>query len=446
MGALSLSGLTLSPAFDGGTARHTSTILQPGAQTTVVATAFQFGASVVISLADVDTATAGHQVALANGAETAVTITVTPSSAHARTYTVAVTNKFSAHNPTQDFDTLITAENHNPTSLRSNGITMWVAGPCGWQDIRLQSAGDAIGRQRIEGAWGEPGGVVAGLCCDTTHYTAPVSHLTLSTTVQVVASDPNARLAIVPADADTAGHQVALAEGNNTIAATVIAPNRSSRTYTITLHRALSGDVSFGALGLKPVLTFGQVTGRPTLYRATVAATTTAVTLTATAKHDKAQVVIWGEDAATTTAGHQVALTEGDNPIALAVIAANGAAQTYSIIVSRPAPALSGRQAQPRGFQTASVAKEKKESRRTKAAAFSGGVRFELVMPLTRARSGAFAVEASSRLVGGVWRLLQPEEEYRLVWKDNQDGTAHMTLTLPQANANQSFLRLKPQH
>ncbi len=391
--ALALSGVDIG-AFSSGRLRYTAGVAATNAMTTITAVANHAQASMSILPADADADAAGHQVALAEG-NNPITITLTAPNRSSRTYTITLHRALS-----------------NDAALQSLALS----------------------------------GIPLNFSSDTTHYTAPVSHLTLSTTVQVVASDPNARLAIVPADADadTAGHQVALAEGNNTIAATVIAPNRSSRTYTITLHRALSGDVSFGALGLKPVLTFGQVTGRPTLYRATVAATTTAVTLTATAKHDKAQVVIWGEDAATTTAGHQVALTEGDNPIALAVIAANGAAQTYSIIVSRPAPALSGRQAQPRGFQTASVAKEKKESRRTKAAAFSGGVRFELVMPLTRARSGAFAVEASSRLVGGVWRLLQPEEEYRLVWKDNQDGTAHMTLTLPQANANQSFLRLKP--
>ena len=388
--ALSLSGVDIG-AFSSGRLRYTAAVEATNAVTTITAVANHAQASMSILPADADADTAGHQVSLAEG-NNAITITLTAPNRSSRTYTLTIHRALS-----------------NDAALQSLALS----------------------------------GISLNFSSNTTHYTAQVSHPTLSTTVEAVASDPNARLAIVPADADpdTAGHQVSLAEGNNPIAATVIAPNRSSRTYTLTIHRALSGDVSLGALGLKHVLTFGQVAGRPTLYRATVAAATTAVTLTATAKHDKAQVVIWGEDADAATAGHQVALAEGDNPIALAVIAANGAAQTYSIIVSRPAPALSGRQAQPRGFQTASVAK--KESRLAKAAAFSGGVRFVFTMPLTRARPGAFEVEASSRLVGGAWRLLQPEEEYSLVWKDNQDGTAHMTLTLPQTNPNQSFLRLK---
>jgi len=122
-----LSSLSLSPAFDGGTARYTGTVFGSDIQTTVTATAAQSGASVVVLPADADTATPGHQAALAKGVETAVTITVTPSSGDARVYTVAVANLFTARNPTQDFDTLAASQNTAPRSLWSDGETMWVA-------------------------------------------------------------------------------------------------------------------------------------------------------------------------------------------------------------------------------------------------------------------------------------------------------------------------------
>ena len=218
-----------------------------------------------------------------------------------------------------------------------------------------------------------------------------------------------------------------------------VADSNENKIYAYRLsNAAVLSSLSLNGATLSPAFD-----SSPARYTGTVFGSD--IKTTVTPLHTNAIVSISPADADDATAGHQVVLAEGANSIALAVIAANGAAQTYSIIVSRPAPALTGRQAQPRGFQTASVAKEKKESRLAQAAAFSGGVRFVFMMPSTRAMSRAFEVEASSRLVGGgAWRLLQPGEEYSLVWKDNQDGTAHVTLTLPQPNANQSFLRLKP--
>ena len=129
LSSLSLSGLSLSPAFDSGTARYTASIVQSGAQTTVAATAAQSTASVSISPADADTSTAGHQVALANGEETYIIISATPSSGTiwGRAYIVVVTNLFTTRNPLQDFDTLDAAGNTAPRSLWSDGETMWVA-------------------------------------------------------------------------------------------------------------------------------------------------------------------------------------------------------------------------------------------------------------------------------------------------------------------------------
>ncbi len=127
LSSLSLSGLSLSPAFDSGTVQYTASIIQSGAQTTVVATAAQSTASVSVLPADADTATAGHQVVLANGAETYINITVTPSSGQDRAYIVAVTNQFSVRNAMQDIDTLDAVGNTAPRSLWSDGETMWVA-------------------------------------------------------------------------------------------------------------------------------------------------------------------------------------------------------------------------------------------------------------------------------------------------------------------------------
>ncbi len=388
-GDASLRSLALSGAdigtFARGRLHYTAGVEQTNTMTTIAAQTSHALASVSISPADAKASTAGHQVALEEG-KNIITIAVTAPNRSSRTYTVIV---------------------------------------------RRARAGDASLRSLALS------GVPIPFSSNTNDYTAQVSHSTLSTTISAIANDPEASVGIVPADAkaSTAGHQIALEEGKNTIVVTGIAPNGNSRAYTIAIHRAFSSDVSLGSLGLSPVLTFGRVAGRPTRYTATVAAATDSVTLTAAAKENKAQVVIWGEDADVNAAGHQVVLAEGENTIALAVIAADKSVETYTIIVRRPASPLSGQAQQ--HFQAESV---KREAR----AAFSEGVRFVFVRPLA-ALEEDLAVEASSSLgAGAKWRLLREGEEYNLAWEDKQDGTAQVTITLPHANAKQSFLRWKP--
>ncbi|WP_419944358.1 cadherin-like beta sandwich domain-containing protein [Candidatus Poriferisodalis sp.] len=61
-----------------------------------------------------------------------------------------------------------------------------------------------------------------------------------SATLTYAAFDEEADVVISPADADLGadGHQVALAEGANTITATVTAPDGTVTVYTVTVERA----------------------------------------------------------------------------------------------------------------------------------------------------------------------------------------------------------------
>ena len=75
----------------------------------------------------------------------------------------------------------------------------------------------------------------------TTTYAADVAHGMSRTTVTATPSHPGAVPTIDPADADgnTAGHQVALEVGANTVAATVTAEDgATTRTYRVTVTRA----------------------------------------------------------------------------------------------------------------------------------------------------------------------------------------------------------------
>ena len=92
LASLALGGLALDPAFAAGTTAYTADAAADKEHTTVTASAVYAGAGVAIAPADADADTAGHQVALAEGGDTAVTVTVTPADGGAaQTYTVTVT-------------------------------------------------------------------------------------------------------------------------------------------------------------------------------------------------------------------------------------------------------------------------------------------------------------------------------------------------------------------
>ena len=85
---------------------------------------------------------------------------------------------------------------------------------------------------------------------DTTAYAASVPHDVLGTTVAAQAADPHARrVEIQPADADaqTAGHQVPLAVGENRVAVTVTAEIGRQRTYVVTVTRAAAPAATLSA-------------------------------------------------------------------------------------------------------------------------------------------------------------------------------------------------------
>ena len=97
LSSLTLSGITLDQTFTAGaagTATTSFTATTSLSATTVTATATQSGGSsaVVITPADADTNTTGHQVTLAEDADTVITVTVTSTNGNStRAYTVTVT-------------------------------------------------------------------------------------------------------------------------------------------------------------------------------------------------------------------------------------------------------------------------------------------------------------------------------------------------------------------
>ena len=88
---LSLSGITFSPAFAGGTTEYEATVASTLTETTVSATV-DMDATVVMLPPDSDGNTAGHQVGLSVGANE-ITVTVDSDTTLPQTYTVSVTRR-----------------------------------------------------------------------------------------------------------------------------------------------------------------------------------------------------------------------------------------------------------------------------------------------------------------------------------------------------------------
>ena len=102
LGALTLSGVTLRPAFSGATERYTARVAHAVRSVTVTAEPHDGKAGVAYDpVLDADAGMPGHQVALAAG-DTAITITVTAADGRTRkTYTVTVSFGQAAYTATE---------------------------------------------------------------------------------------------------------------------------------------------------------------------------------------------------------------------------------------------------------------------------------------------------------------------------------------------------------
>ena len=168
--------------------------------------------------------------------------------------------------------------------------------------------------------------------------------------ITATAARTRARVAITPADADTrtAGHQIQLNEGANTITVVVTAEDgRTKETYTLTVRRAepKPADATLEALALTVLNTINTVALSPafapstTQYTAQVGSGIGALTITATAQDAGASVAL-PKDQSSVSAGHQVLLYGGETKITVVVTAQDGiTTKTYTITVSRLEPA-----------------------------------------------------------------------------------------------------------
>ena len=348
--ALSLDGALLEQAFDPEVTLYTAQADAGISQVTVAGVARDAAASVDVLPADADPNAAGHQIAVTEGAQTAVAVTVTAADGDSlRRYWVVV---------------------DGPAEAGGNDVQE-VPGLTGLALDGLASFGFTPAQRRYEAV------KAAGVSMVTVIASSDDSDATVE--VLVVRSD-DSPLVIDTDDADpnTAGHQVALSEAGETLLLVLVTSADAKRqdVYLVLVRQpALQPPAAPGAPVTKNTVAPGLLrstpgvalrdTAVPTLtalsldgitlapqfaaattdYTATVDADTAQVTVTATPAGD-ATVMFTPADADLNTAGWQVALPAADaggaptqtNIAAIVTTADSMTVNAYLITVSREAP------------------------------------------------------------------------------------------------------------
>jgi len=174
----------------------------------------------------------------------------------------------------------------------------------------------------------------------TSNYTASVANSVASMTVTPTGvAGSTIKVNGVAVTSGTASGSIALAVGANTITTLVTAQDGiTTRTYTIIVTRAPSGNALLSGIKLTPAstLTNTGTVGSTTTYTTSVSNAVASVTVTATTIDPTATIKVNGVAVNSGTASASIALVGGPNTINTVVTAQDGiTTRTYTIIVTR---------------------------------------------------------------------------------------------------------------
>ncbi len=259
-----------------------------------------------------------------------------------RAYTLATGTPL----PSEDFENLTAAGNLSPFGMWSDGTTMWVANS---ENSHLY-AYDRVTKLRqmdkelsLSGfAWNDNDTNPAGFWMDDTTIwvAAPGVGDDFITLVRAIKRSDGSRdtsrdIPVVAAGSDGA-HGI-WADDETML----IVDGTDDKVYSFNLPEAPSTDATLSALTVSPRDIIGFDAER-TSYEVGVASDVAEATVSATPNDPNATVAYSGTDADLVTDGHQVALSEGRNPVTITVTAEDGSTQDYTVNVNQGVKAQYG--------------------------------------------------------------------------------------------------------
>jgi len=290
LSALSLSSGTLAPVFAAGITSYTASVSNATTSITVTPTVADGGASVTVNGVATTSGNASGAIALAVGTNTITTVVTAADGATTRTYTVTVTRAASSNN------------NLSALSLSSGSLTP-AFNPA------------------------------------ATSYTAAIGAGVSSIRVTPTVADGSASITVngsAIASGSPSG-AIAMNGGSNTVSVVVTAQNSATKTYTVTITRALpSSTADLSALSLSSGTLSPAFSGGTTSYTASVGNATTSLTVTPTVVDATASITVNGVTTTSGNASGAIALNVGSNTIITAVTAQDGTTvKTYTVTVTR---------------------------------------------------------------------------------------------------------------
>ncbi|WP_436135403.1 IPTL-CTERM sorting domain-containing protein [Acidovorax sp. LjRoot129] len=289
LSALSLSSGTLAPAFAAGTTSYTASVGNGATSLTVTPTVADATASVTVNGVATTSGSASGAIALAVGANTLTTVVTAQDGTTTKTYTVMVTRAGSG--------------DANLSALALSG-----------------------------------GSISPAFAPSTTGYTMSIAAATASITVTPTVNEPNAAVTVngVAVASGSPSGVIAMNTGANTVTVVVTAQNGTTKTYTVTVTRAVSANNNLAALALSsgtlnPVFSAAQQN-----YTATVPGAS--LTVTPTVADSSASVTVNGVAVTSGNASGPIALNVGTNVITVQVTAQDGSPRAYTVTVTRSRP------------------------------------------------------------------------------------------------------------
>ena len=290
LSALSLSSGTLSPAFGAGTTSYTASVSNATTSLTVTPTVSNASATVTVNGVATTSGNASGAIALAVGANTITTVVTAQDGSTTKTYTVTVTRAASSNNNLSALST-------------SSGSLSPVFNPA------------------------------------TTSYTASIAAGAASITVTPTAAVGTASITVngVAVSSGAASGAIAMNPGSNTVTVVVTAQNSATKSYTMTITRALpSANADLSALSLSSGTLSPAFAGGTTSYTASVSNATTSLTITPTVADPTATVTVNGVATTSGNASGAIALAVGANTVTTVVTAQDGTTtKTYTVTVTR---------------------------------------------------------------------------------------------------------------